>query len=48
MRSHMRYSVNSLKGLYSGLYMGSTIGLIQRDARSLDHAHMWYTGSLKW
>ena len=31
----MSYSLNSLTGLYGGLYMG-IIGLIKRDTRSLE------------
>ena len=32
----MSYSLNSLKGGYIGDYMGTTIGVIKGDTRSLD------------
>ena len=33
----MSYSLNFLKGLYGGLYRGTTIGHIKGDARSSDY-----------
>ena len=32
----MSYSLNSLKGVYMGDYMGTTIGVIKGETRSLD------------
>ena len=32
---HMNYSLNSLKGGYMGNYVGTTIGVIKGDTRSL-------------
>ena len=37
-RPHMSYSRNSLKGGYTGDYMGTTIGVIEGYTRSLDYS----------
>ena len=34
---HMSHSLNSLKGLYKGDYIGTTIWVIKGDTRSLDY-----------
>ena len=33
----MRYSLNSIRGGHTGDYMGSIMGVIKRDTRSLDY-----------
>ena len=34
---YMSYSLNSLKGGYIGDYIGTTVGVIKGDTRSLDY-----------
>ena len=34
---HMSCSLNSLKGVYIGDHIGTTVGLIKGDTRSLDN-----------
>ena len=34
----MSYSLNSLKGVMEGTILGTTIGLIKGDTRSLDYS----------
>ena len=36
-QNHVTYSLNSLKGGYIGVYIGTTIGVIKGDTRSLDN-----------
>ena len=36
--THVSYSLNSLKGVYIGDYIGTTIGVIKGDTRSLDYS----------
>ena len=36
--THMSYSLTSLKGGYIGDYMGTSIGVIKGDTRSLDYS----------
>ena len=38
LRRHISYSLNSLKGGISGIILGTTIGLIKGDTRSLDYS----------
>ena len=38
LRGQVSYSLNSLKGGYIGDYIGTTIGLIKGDTRSLDYS----------
>ena len=38
MYIHMSYSLNSLKGGYIGDCIGTTIGVIKGDTRSLDYS----------
>ena len=35
---HMSYSLNSLKGVISGIIQGTTIGFIKGDTRNLDYS----------
>ena len=34
----MSYSLNSIKGGYTGDYMGTTIGVVKGDTRSSDYS----------
>ena len=45
----MSYSLNSLKGGYIGDYIGTTIGVIKGDTRSLDYGSYVFSlvGSMK-
>ena len=36
-RTHMSYSLNSLRGVIWGIIYGTTIGVIKGDTRSLDN-----------
>ena len=38
METHMSHSLNSLKGGYIRDYIGTTIGVIKGDTRSLDYS----------
>ena len=43
-REHLSYSLNSLKGVIYGIILGSTIGVIKEDTRSLDKGSLRVQG----